>query len=119
MGAVLLSLPVVPQLSPAHAGGSQGGTTCVWHPQELGSLQELAELSQGSWNHADPLHSIPSEQAAAVLLPPYPSCAVSLYPSVLCLWVPGDCVGPWGPWGARRVVKRLTSLQQRQQCSPR
>lgn len=50
MGALLLSLPAVPQLSPAHAWGGQGGTTCVWHSQEL------AELSQGSWSHTDPLH---------------------------------------------------------------
>lgn len=67
-----------------------------------------------------PPGSIPSEQVAAVvLLPPCPSCAVPLYPSMLCLWVPGGSVGPWGPWGARRVVKRTASLQQRQQRSLR
>lgn len=73
MGAMLLLLPV------ALAHGGQGGTTFVWHPQELGSLQELAELSQSSWGHADPPHSIPLEQlAAVVLLPPCPSCAATV-----------------------------------------
>lgn len=97
MCAALLSLPVLPQLSPAHAWGGQGETTCVWHPQEL------AELSQAPGAMQIPCTSI---RAAAVLLHPYPSCAVSLYPSVLCFWVPGGCVGPWGPWGAHMVVKK-------------
>lgn len=68
-----------------------------------------------------PSRSIPSEQVAAVVLLPHVSPVLCICIS-LCfgsLWVPGGSVGPWGPWGARRVVKRAASLQQRQQCSLR